>query len=112
MFKVRVLTPAYLLTGEVEDQRGMEILEDGVPVRAGKLVDGFRRLLRVGRARHGPCRQQRRGKVGDRTADRLGKLPARDRILLLLDCAHPEHEPRDVRRTTLAGDRPTVAQVS
>jgi len=24
----------------------------------------------------------------------------------------PEHEPRDVRRTTLAGDRPTVAQVS
>jgi alpha-ketoglutarate-dependent 2,4-dichlorophenoxyacetate dioxygenase len=24
----------------------------------------------------------------------------------------PENEPRDVRRTTLAGDRPTVAQVS
>jgi alpha-ketoglutarate-dependent 2,4-dichlorophenoxyacetate dioxygenase len=24
----------------------------------------------------------------------------------------PEHEPRDVRRTTLAGDRPTVAQLS
>jgi alpha-ketoglutarate-dependent 2,4-dichlorophenoxyacetate dioxygenase len=24
----------------------------------------------------------------------------------------PAHEPRDVRRTTLAGDRPTVAQVS
>ena len=26
--------------------------------------------------------------------------------------AFPENEPRDVRRTTLAGDRPTVAQVS
>ena len=73
----------------------MQILEDGVPVGAGELVDRLGRLLRLGRARHRPCRQQRRGKVGDRPADRLGELPARDRILLLLDRAHPEHEPRD-----------------
>ena len=51
-------------------------------------------LASVG-SRHRPCRQQRRGEIGDRPADRLGELPARDRILLLLERAHPEDEPRD-----------------
>ena len=73
----------------------MQILEDGVPVRTGKLVDGVGRSLDLGRARHRPRRQQGRGKIGDRAADRLGEFPARDRILLLLDRAHPEHEPGD-----------------
>src|SRR5262249_5631732 len=37
----------------------------------------------------------RRCEVGDRPADRLGELAARERILLLLDRAHPEDEARD-----------------
>src|SRR5262249_4131567 len=32
-----------LLAGEVEDQRGMRLLEDGIPIRAGELVDGVGR---------------------------------------------------------------------
>ena len=84
-----------LLAGEVEDQRGMQILEDGVPIRAGELVDGVDRMLRLVRVRHRPGRQQRRRQVGDRPADRLGELAARGRILLLLDRTHPEDEPRD-----------------
>ncbi len=83
------------LVGKVEDQRRMQILEDGVPVGAGELVDGIGRELRLARARHGPGRQQRGGKVGDGPADRQGELAASERILLVLDRAHPEHEPRD-----------------
>src|SRR5262249_16134922 len=84
-----------LLAGEVEDQRGMRLLEDGIPIRAGELVDGVGRPLSLGRVRHRPCRQQRRCEVGDRPTDRLGELAARNRILLLLDRAYPEDEPRD-----------------
>src|SRR5262249_33653512 len=73
----------------------MQILEVGVPIFAAKLVDGVGCLPRLARARHRPCRQQRRSEGGDRPADRLGKLATRDRILLLLDRAHPEDEPRD-----------------
>jgi len=73
----------------------MQLLEDGVPIRAGELVDGVGRLLRLGRVRHRPGRQQCRGEVGDRPADRLGELAARDPILLLLERAHPKDQPRD-----------------
>src|SRR6516164_10330838 len=38
-----------LLAGDVEDQGSMQLLEDGVPIRAGELVDGVGRLLRLGR---------------------------------------------------------------
>src|SRR5262245_21917502 len=62
------------LTGKVEDQRGMQFLEDRVPIRAGELVDGIGRLLRLGRICHRPGRQQRRSKIGDWSTDRLGKL--------------------------------------
>ena len=84
-----------LLAGKIEDHRGVQILEDGVPVRTGKLVDGVGRSLDLGRARLRPGRQQGCGEIGDRAADRLGEFPARDRILLLLDRAHAEHEPGD-----------------
>src|SRR5215467_8438056 len=63
--------------------------------RAGELVDGLGRLLRLGWVRHRPGRQQRRCEVGDRPADRLGELAARGRILLLLERAYPKDEPRD-----------------
>ena len=39
--------------------------------------------------------QQRRRKIGDRTAHRLRELLARRRVLLLLDRPHAEHEARD-----------------
>ena len=73
----------------------MQILEDCIPIGAGELVDRVGGELGLVRARHGPCRQQRGGEIGDRPADRLGELPPRNRILLLLDRSHPEHEPRD-----------------
>src|SRR5207237_2037106 len=78
---------------DVEDQCGMQLLEDGVPIRAGELVDGVGRLLRFGRVCHRPGRQQRCGKIGDRSADGLGELPARSRILLLLDRPNSEEAP-------------------
>jgi len=44
---------------------------------------------------HRPCRQQHRSEVGDRPADRLDELAARNRIPLLLDRAYPDDEARD-----------------
>ena len=90
-----VLGGLLLLAGDVEDQRGMQLLEDGVPIRAGELVDGVGRPLRLARVRHRPCRQQHRSEVGDRPADRLEELAARDRILLLLERTYPKDEARD-----------------
>ena len=83
------------LAGDVEQQRGVQVLEQGVPVGTGELVDRIGRSLRLGRACHRPGRQQRRREVGDRPADRLGELAARHRILLLLDRAHPDDEASD-----------------
>ena len=42
-----------------------------------------------------PGRDQRRGQIGDRAAHRLRDVLARRLILLLLQRAHAEHEPRD-----------------
>ena len=83
------------LTGKVEDQRGMQLFEYRVPIGAGELIDGIGRLLRLGRICHRPGRQQRRSKIGDRSANRLSKLFTCRRVLLLFDRAHPENEPCD-----------------
>ncbi len=42
-----------------------------------------------------PGREQRRRQIGDRAADRLRQIAARGGILLLLERAHAEHQPRD-----------------
>ncbi len=84
-----------LLPGQVEDHGRVQILEDGIPVGAGELVDLVGRGLRLAGARLRPCREQRRRKVGDRAADRLRELAPRGRILLLLDRAHAQHQPSD-----------------
>src|SRR5262245_16892755 len=81
------------LTGKVEDERGMQLLEDRVPIRAGELVDGIGCLLRLGWICHRPGRQQGRSKVGDWSTNRLGKLLARVRILHLLDSVSDEDVP-------------------
>ena len=73
----------------------MQILEDRIAFGAGELVDAVGRQLGLGRRRLRPRRQQRGGEIGDRRADRLGEVPARGRILLLLDRAHAKHQPRD-----------------
>ncbi len=83
------------MAGELEDQAGMHVLEDGVPFRAGQLVDGIGRLPGLARARMRPGREQRRREVRDRAAHRLRQFPPCVRILLVLDRAHAEHEPRD-----------------
>ena len=73
----------------------MQVLEDRVPVRPGELVERVDRRMRIAGAGIGPGREQRRGQIGDRAADRLREILPRQRILLLLERAHAEHKPRD-----------------
>ena len=84
-----------LVAGEVVDHAGMQVLEDRVPVRAGKLVDRRHGALGVAGAIHGPGREQRRGQIGDRPADRLRQVAARGGILLALERLHADHQPGD-----------------
>ena len=73
----------------------MQVLEDRVPVRSGEVVDCRDCALAVVGAIHAPGREQRCGQIGDRSADRLREVAARSRILLVLERAHAEHQPRD-----------------
>ena len=41
----------------------MQILEDAVPIRAGKLVHGVNRRTRIAGARQSPCLQERRRQI-------------------------------------------------
>ncbi len=60
---------------------------------ASRSIESVRGLELLGR-RHRPGRQQGRGEIGDRTAHRLRELAPRNRVLLQLDRAHAEHQPR------------------
>ena len=73
----------------------MHILEDRIPIRSGEPVERVDRRMRIAGAGIGPRRQQRRRQIGDRTAHRLREILPRQRILLLLERAHAEHQPRD-----------------
>ena len=73
----------------------MQILEDGVPIRPGEPVEGIDRGARVAGAGQRPGRQQRRRQIGDRAAHRLREILPGRRVLLLLERAHAEHQPRD-----------------
>ena len=83
------------VVGDIEDQAGMQILEDGVPIRTGEPVEGVDRGVRVAGAGERPGRQQRRRQIGDRAAHRLGEILPRQRVLLLLEGSHADHQPRD-----------------
>ena len=73
----------------------MQILEDRIPVRPGKLVDGVDRGLDLGRARQRPADSSVavRSVIGPRIDWASSRRAIA--ILLLLERAHPEHEPRD-----------------
>ncbi len=83
------------LSGQIQNHAGMQVLEDRVPVRACELVDRSDRAFGVAAAIHRPCAQQSRGQVGDRPADRLDEVRPRRRILLLLERAHADNQPRN-----------------
>ena len=83
------------VVGEIEDQSGMHVLEDRIPVRPGEPVERVDCRMRIAGAGIGPGRQQRGGKIGNRAADRLREILPRQRILLLLERADAEHKPRD-----------------
>ena len=71
-------------------------LKIAVPIRAGEVVDARRSRARASpRAVARPCGEQRRRQIGDRAAHRLREILPRQRILLLLERPHAEHEPRD-----------------
>ena len=73
----------------------MHVLENRIPIRSGEPVESVDRGVRIAGARIRPRAEQRGGEIRDRTANRLSKILPRKRILLLLERAHPEHEPRD-----------------
>ena len=70
----------------------MQILEDGVPVGPGELVDGFDRALGVVGAIKAPPAEQSRRQVGDRTLGGLRELGSRRLVLLLLEGAHAQDQ--------------------
>ena len=89
------LAGVFLIVREIEDDPGMKILEDAVPIRAAELVQHFDRDARIPGAIERPCRQQRRRQVGHRAAHRLGKiLPGRP-IMPQLEFAYADHKTRD-----------------
>ena len=81
--------------GDVEDQTGVEFLEDAVPVRPCELIDAFDGRLGFAGAVRGPAEQQGRGQVGDRPAHRFLQVRARGLVLLLLDAANAERQAGD-----------------
>ena len=81
-----------LVAGEIEDQAGVQVLEDRVPFGTGQPVDRRHRGLGVTGAIQRPGREQRRGQIGDRAANRLRQSTARDAVLLVLERAHAKHQ--------------------
>lgn len=79
----------------IENESGMEVLEQGVPVGAGELVDRLDRRARFVGANEAPCGQKGGGQIGHRPPDRLGDMLARGRILLLLERADADHKTGD-----------------
>ena len=73
----------------------MQVLEDGVPIRSGEPIQGVDRGARVAGAGQRPRREQRRGQIGHRTAHGLRKILPGDRILLLLERPHADHQARN-----------------
>ena len=63
-----------LVAGEIEDQAGVQVLEQRVPVGALQLVDRLDGGLGVARAVGRPGGEQRGGEIGDRSAHRLHQV--------------------------------------
>ena len=89
------LAGVFGVLGEIEDEPGMQVLEDAVPIRAGQLVDGVDRAMGIAGARERPCRQQCRRQIGHRTAHRLGEVLPGGPVVFLLQLADADHEMRD-----------------
>ena len=89
-------TAGFLLVAcKIENQPGMQVLEDRVPLRTGQTIDPLDRALLVLRPVLRPGGDQCRGQVRDRAAHRLRDVLARRLILLRLQGAHAEHQPGD-----------------
>jgi hypothetical protein len=73
----------------------MQILENGVPLRARQMIDRGNCIFCVIGAVIAPCRQQRRSQIGDRPSNRLGKITTRARKLLMLELADAENQSRN-----------------
>ena len=83
-----------LVAGNVGNHAGMQFLENRVPVRPGKMIDSRNCALGVVGTVCAPRRQQGRGEIRDRPANRLRELAARDGVLLALEVADAENQPR------------------
>ncbi len=89
------LAGVLLVVGKIEDEAGMQILEDRIPVRARQLVHGVGRGARIAGAGERPGRQERRGEIGHRAAHRLGKILPGGGIVLLLERANADDQMGD-----------------
>ena len=89
------LAGVFPVVRKVEDQPGMQILEDRVPFRPGEAVDGLDCRLDLVRAVKRPSRKQGRGEIRDRPSHGLREMLTRGLILLLFDCADAEHQAGD-----------------
>ena len=84
-----------LVAGNIENQAGMQFLENCVPVRPGEMIDCRDGSLGIVGAVSAPGRQQGRGEVGDRSANRLCEFAACGGVLLALEAADTENQARD-----------------
>ncbi len=71
---------------------GVQVLEYRVPIGTRQAIDRRHRGLGVAGAIERPGREQCRGQIGDRAADRLRQVAARGTVLLMLDRVHAEHQ--------------------
>jgi hypothetical protein len=87
----------------------VQILEQRVPVGALQLVDRLDAGLGIARAVARPGGEQRGGEIGDRPAHRLRQVLLGDRVFLLLERVHADHQPGDavvlVELTTCSASR-------
>ena len=86
------LAGAFFVVGEIENESGMQILENTVPIRSGQLVQSLDRATAIAGTGLRPGRQQRRRQIGDRTADRLRHVLARRGVAFLLEIAHADYK--------------------
>ena len=92
---VETLAGLFLVARQIEDQAGVQILEQRVPVGALQLVDRLDGGLGIARAVACPGGQQRGGEIGDRPANGLGEVLLGERVFLLLERVDADHQPGD-----------------
>ena len=89
---VETLAGLFLVARQIEDQAGVQVLEQRIPVGALQLVDRLDGGLGIVGAVACPGGQQGGGEIGDRPAHGLGEVLLGERVFLLLERVHADNE--------------------